>query len=166
MHRHLRTAEVDFAIASQPLAGPGLCTLELVREEVLLAVPAGHPLATGRASRWPSWPARTSSAPALPLATVPAGTAVRPRGTVPAGGLRGRRGGRHPELAGAGLGLCLLPAVARRAIGEDGPVAWLRLDAPDCHRTLTLVWRRNAHLSPAARDFRRLARERLMSLAP
>lgn len=45
-------------------------------------------------------------------------------------------------------------------------MAWLRLDAPDCHRTLTLVWRQNAYLSPAARDFRRLARERLMSPAP
>jgi DNA-binding transcriptional LysR family regulator len=67
-----------------------------------------------------------------------------------------------PELIGAGVGIGLMPAVARRALGEDGPVRWLRVDAPDCHRALTLVWRRNAYLSPAARDFRRLAGERLM----
>jgi hypothetical protein len=41
MRRHLRSAEVDFALASQPLAGPELCSLELVREEVLPAVPPG-----------------------------------------------------------------------------------------------------------------------------
>ncbi|MFC4517542.1 LysR substrate-binding domain-containing protein [Streptomyces ehimensis] len=45
MRRHLRSAEVDFALASQSMTGPGLSSVELAREEVLLAVPPGHPLA-------------------------------------------------------------------------------------------------------------------------
>ncbi|MCE0446314.1 LysR substrate-binding domain-containing protein [Streptomyces tricolor] len=75
---------------------------------------------------------------------------------------RGDEAAATPGLIGAGLGIGLMPAVARRALGDDGPVTWLRLDAPDCHRTLTLVWRKDAYLSPAARDFRRLAEEHLM----
>ncbi|WP_318205172.1 LysR family transcriptional regulator [Streptomyces sp. SCL15-4] len=163
MHRHLRSAEVDFAIASQPIAGPGLRTLELVREEVLLAVPTGHPLA-GRASVTVAELAgedfvstRTGHWQRALLERLFAREGLTPRVVC-----EGDEAAATPELAGAGLGLCLLPAVARRAIGENGPVAWLRLDAPGCHRTLTLVWRRNAYLSPAARDFRKVAGERLM----
>ncbi|MEU5080566.1 MULTISPECIES: LysR family transcriptional regulator [Streptomyces] len=166
MHRHLRAGEVDFAIASQPLAGPGLSTLELAREEVLLAVPTGHPLA-GRGS------VAVAELAGEDFVSTRAGHWQRAllerlfarEGLTPRVVCEGDEAAATPELVGAGLGLCLLPAVARRAIGEDGPVAWLRLDAPDCHRTLTLVWRQNAYLSPAARDFRRLARERLMPLA-
>ncbi|AJC54656.1 LysR family transcriptional regulator [Streptomyces sp. 769] len=41
----LRTREVDFCVASQPLDGPGLEAVRLRREEVQLVVPAGHRLA-------------------------------------------------------------------------------------------------------------------------
>ena len=41
----LRTGEVDLCLASQPLAGSSLDTIELASEEVLLAVPPGHQLA-------------------------------------------------------------------------------------------------------------------------
>jgi DNA-binding transcriptional LysR family regulator len=43
-----------------------------------------------------------------------------------------------------------MPAVARR-LAPDPPVGWLHLDAPDCRRTLSLVWRVDAYLSAAAR---------------
>jgi DNA-binding transcriptional LysR family regulator len=45
-----------------------------------------------------------------------------------------------------------LPAVARQA-AQHPPVAWLRLDAPGCRRTLSLVWRQDAYLSAADRAF-------------
>ncbi|MFF7726986.1 LysR family transcriptional regulator [Streptomyces sp. NPDC008001] len=163
MRRHLRSGEVDFALASQPLAGPDLCSLELVREEVLLAVPRGHPLAgrervavaelagegfvSTRAGHWQR---------AL-LERLFAREGLTPRVVC-----EGDEAAATPELVGVGLGLGLMPAVARWTLGERSPVAWLRLDAADCHRTLTLVWRRDAYLSPAALDFRRLAMERLM----
>ncbi|MFI9724151.1 LysR family transcriptional regulator [Streptomyces sp. NPDC052396] len=163
MRRHLRSAEVDFALASQPLTGSELCSLELVREEVLLAVPPGHPLA-GRESVTVAELAGEEFVSTRPghwqralLERLFAREGLTPRVVC-----EGDEAGATPELIGAGLGIGLIPAIARRARGEHGPTAWLRLDAPDCHRTLTLVWRQDAYLSPAARDFRRLAMEQLM----
>ncbi|MFJ2580689.1 hypothetical protein [Kitasatospora aureofaciens] len=34
------------------------------------------------------------------------------------------------------------------------PVAWVHLDAPHCHRVLSLVWNCDAYLSEAALKFR------------
>ncbi|MFH8572433.1 LysR family transcriptional regulator [Streptomyces sp. NPDC017993] len=163
MRRHLRSAEVDFALASQPLAGPELCSVELAREEVLLAVPPGHPLA-GRESVAVAELAGeefVSTRPGHWQRTLLDQLFAR-EGLTPRVVCEGDEAAATPELIGAGLGIGLMPSVARRALGERSPVAWLRLDAADCHRTLTLVWRQDAYLSPAAMDFRRLAMERLM----
>ena len=45
MVHQLRRGEVDLCLASQPLDDPSLTAVELLREEVLLAVPLSHPLA-------------------------------------------------------------------------------------------------------------------------
>ncbi|MCW8116689.1 MULTISPECIES: LysR family transcriptional regulator [Streptomyces] len=163
MRRHLRSGEVDFALASQPLTGPEVCSAELAREEVLLAVPVGHRLA-GRERVAVAELADEDFVSTRPghwqralLERLFAREGLAPRVVC-----EGDEAAATPELVGAGVGIGLMPAVARRVLGEDGPVGWLRLDAPDCHRTLTLVWRRDAYLSPAALDFRRLAGERLM----
>ncbi|MEU8546112.1 LysR family transcriptional regulator [Streptomyces roseoverticillatus] len=163
MRHRLRSAEVDFALASQPLSGPGLCSAELVREEVLLVVPPGHPLA-GRES------VTVAELADEDFVSTRAGHWQRAlldrlfarEGLTPRVVCEGDEAAATPELVGVGLGIGLMPAVARRTLAERSPVAWLRLDAEDCHRTLTLVWRENAYLSPAALDFRRLAMERLM----
>lgn len=163
MRRHLRAAEVDFVLASQPLAGPELCSVELAREEVLLAVPPWHPLA-GRES------VAVTELADEEFVSTRAGHWQRTlldrlfarEGLTPQVVCEGDEAAATPELIGAGLGIGLMPAVARRALGESGQVAWLRLDAADCHRTLTLVWRQDAYLSPAAKEFRRLATERFM----
>ncbi|NEC68823.1 LysR family transcriptional regulator [Streptomyces sp. SID9727] len=163
MRRHVASGEVDFALASQALSGPGLATVELCREEVFLAVPRGHRLAdredvaltelagegfvTTRTGHWQR---------AL-LERLFAREGLRPQVVC-----EGDEAAATPEMVGAGLGVGLMPAVARRTIGEGGPVAWARLRGEESRRTLTLVWRQGAYLSPAALDFRRLARERLM----
>ncbi|WIY07421.1 LysR substrate-binding domain-containing protein [Amycolatopsis mongoliensis] len=56
--------------------------------------------------------------------------------------------GATGDLIGAGLGVGLVPAFSRGV--THIPAVWLRLDAPDCHRTLSLVWRESAYLSVAA----------------
>lgn len=163
MLRHLRSAEADFALASQPLTGPGLCSVEVAREEVLLAVPPGHPLA-GRER------VAVAELAHEEFVSTPTGHWQRAlldrlfarEGLTPQVVCEGDEASATPELIGAGLGIGLMPAVARRALGERRQVSWLRLDAADCHRTLTLVWRQDAYLSPAALDFRRLVREQLM----
>ena len=60
------------------------------------------------------------------------------------------------ELISAGVGIGLLPALARQVTPEP-PVGWLHLDAQGCRRTLSAVWRQDAYLSAAASSFRDFA---------
>ena len=57
-------------------------------------------------------------------------------------------------LISAGVGIGLMPAMARR-LAPEPPVGWLHLDAPHldvpCRRTLSLVWRADAYRPAAAR---------------
>ncbi|MGK4585631.1 LysR family transcriptional regulator [Kitasatospora sp. HPMI-4] len=161
MNRQLQAREVDFCIASQPLNGSALCSVELVREEVLLAVPLGHRLA-GRD--------RVDIAALAEEAFV----STRPghwqralldrlfaeAGLTPVIGCEGDEPGATQNLISAGLGIGLVPEISRLA-SSHAPVSWVRLDVPDCHRVLSLVWRRDGYLSTAARNFRELAVERL-----
>ena len=124
-------------MASQRLEGPALHSVELLSEEVLLAVPASHRLA------------RRTHAEVGMLAgerfvtTRPGYWQRSLTDQLFAGsGIRG--------LISAGAGIGLMPAVARR-LAPDPPVAWLHLEAPACRRTLSLVWRTDAYLSAAAR---------------
>jgi DNA-binding transcriptional LysR family regulator len=151
MSAQLQAGEVDLCVASQRLEGPALHSVELLSEEVLLAVPASHRLArrthaevgmlagerfvTTRPGYW-----QRSLTDQLF-----AGSGIEPiiacEGDEPYA-IRG--------LISAGAGIGLMPAVARR-LAPDPPVAWLHLEAPACRRTLSLVWRTDAYLSAAAR---------------
>jgi DNA-binding transcriptional LysR family regulator len=156
MGEQLRDRDVDVCVASQPIAGPDLRTVELMREEVLLAVPpdhrlagrervglaeiAGEPFVTTRPGHWPR--------------------ALLDRlfadGPDPQVVCEGDEPGATGDLIGAGLGIGLVPAVSRRAPTRL-PIAWVHLDAPGCERVLTLVWREDAYLSRAAQRFGELA---------
>ncbi|MGH3176535.1 MAG: LysR family transcriptional regulator [Streptosporangiaceae bacterium] len=155
MAARLQAGEVDLCLASQPLPGPALASAELLSEEVLLAVPPSHRLA-GRTRV-------TVSADGGELAGEPFVT-TRPgywqraltdrlftdavivcEGDEPYA-IRG--------LISAGVGIGLMPAMARR-LAPDPPVGWLHLDTPGldvpCRRTLSLVWRADAYRPAAAR---------------
>jgi DNA-binding transcriptional LysR family regulator len=156
MGERLRDRDVDVCVASQPIAGPDLRTVELMREEVLLAVPpdhrlagrervglaeiAGEPFVTTRPGHWPR--------------------ALLDRlfedGPDPEIVCEGDEPGATGDLIGAGLGIGLVPAFSRRAPTRL-PIAWVHLDAPGCERVLTLVWREDAYLSRAAQRFSELA---------
>ncbi|MEU9792606.1 LysR substrate-binding domain-containing protein [Streptomyces sparsogenes] len=156
MARQLRAGEVDFCVASQPLAGSNLESIELAREEVLLAVPRGHwldgresvtipeiadePFVTTRPGHWQR---------AL-LDRLFASEGLRPllscEGDEPAS---------SQDMISAGLGIGLIPAMSRQS-GTDAlvPVGWVHLDAPGCQRVITLVWNRDTYLAEAALRFR------------
>lgn len=157
MSEQLQAGEIDLCIASQPLEGIAVEAIEVFREEVLLAVPPGHRLAR-RASVEPRELAGEAFVTPRPgywqrtladelLARAGASLTIACEGEEPAA-IRG--------LISAGVGVGLLPAVARRA-APDPPVAWLRLRAPGCRRTLNVVWRRDRYLTVAARAFRDFA---------
>jgi len=156
MQRQLRVGEVDFCVASQPLAGPHLESVELIREEVLLAVPRGHRL-DGRES------VTIAELADEPFVTTRKGHWQRTlldrlfasEGLTPLLSCEGDEPGVSQILISAGLGIGLIPAMSREAGTETRvPVAWVHLEAPACYRVLTLVWRRDAYLSESALKFR------------
>ncbi|MFC3986271.1 MULTISPECIES: LysR substrate-binding domain-containing protein [Streptosporangium] len=154
MGRHLRAREVDLCVASQPIHADGLESARLLEEEVGLAVPSGHRLA-GRASvgieelagesfvaaRGGHWQRRL-------LERLFAARGLTPRVVCEAD-----ESGAIADLIGAGLGVGLVPAFARRAVWSV-PLVWIAVDSPDCRRTLTLFWAADGHLSGAARLMR------------
>ncbi|WP_438484680.1 LysR family transcriptional regulator [Streptomyces sp. S186] len=160
MERQLRAREVDFCIASQALTGANLNVVELAREEVLLAVPLGHRL-VGRESvtiaELADEPFVTTRTGAWPRALLDRLFAAE--GLTPVLSCEGDEPGASGDLIGAGLGVGLVPAMSRGA-GRSPLGAWLRIDAPDCHRVLSLVWREDGYLSAAALAFREFVTSR------
>ncbi|MFE0171314.1 LysR family transcriptional regulator [Streptomyces sp. NPDC059002] len=152
MDRQLRAGEVDFCVASQPLTGANLESIELAREEVLLAVPFGHWL-DGRES---------VTIPEIadePFVSTRRGHWQRAlldklfaaEGLTPVLSCEGNEPAASQNMISAGLGIGLIPAMSRQAGTETPvPVAWVHVDAPGCSRVLTLVWNRDAYLSEAA----------------
>jgi len=157
MSARLHAGEVDLCLASQPLDERGLRSVRILSEEVLLAVPPGHRLA--RRSR-----VKAGDLVGEPFVTTRPGywqRALADRlfagaGIQPAIVCEGDEPYAIRALISAGVGVGLLPAVARRT-AEHPAVAWLHLDAPGCRRTLSLVWRADAYLSAAVRAFRGFA---------
>jgi DNA-binding transcriptional LysR family regulator len=157
MSAQLQAGEVDLCFASQPMRAGALESAELFSEEVLLCVPPGHrlagrgrvtigdlagePFVTTRPGYW-----QRTLADRLFAESGHEPPAVACEGDEPYA-IRG--------LISAGVGIGLLPRMGRQA--PDPPVAWLHLDAPGCQRTLSIVWRRDAYLSAAARGFRDVA---------
>ncbi|WP_409234181.1 LysR family transcriptional regulator [Streptomyces sp. PA5.6] len=162
MDRQLRAREVDFCVASQPLTGTNLEAIELAREEVLLAVPRGHWL-DGRES------VTIREIATEPFVTTRIGQWQRTlldrlfasEGLTPMISCEGDEPGASQDMISAGLGIGLIPAISRQA-GTDSqvPVAWVHLNAPDCHRVLTLVWSSDTYLSDAAVKFREFTTSR------
>jgi DNA-binding transcriptional LysR family regulator len=159
MSAQLQAGTVDLCLASQPLTGSALRSAELMREEVLLGVPPSHPLA-GRGH------VGIEALAGEPFVTTRPGYWQRALADELFGRARIRPviacEGDEPyairELISAGVGVGLLPALARRVTTEP-PVGWLHLDTPECWRTLSAVWREDAYLSAAARALRDFAVE-------
>ncbi|WP_020669124.1 LysR family transcriptional regulator [Amycolatopsis nigrescens] len=159
MAKQLRTGEVDLCFASQPLPGPDLRTRQLLREEVLLAVPPGHHLA-GRER------VRPEDLAGEPFVTTRPGYWPREladrlfaaAGLQPDYTCESDEPGVTGDLIGAGLGVGLVPALSRHSALHT-PVSWMRLDAPDCYRSLTLVWRADTYSSVAAQRLTEFAGE-------
>ncbi|MFD8751037.1 LysR family transcriptional regulator [Kitasatospora sp. NPDC059577] len=154
MGRRLRAREIDLAVASQPIAAEGLESVLLLDEEVGLAVALGHPLATRAAvgiddlADQPFIAARPGHWQRRLLERLFAG-----RGLVPRIVCEGDEAGTIAELISAGLGIGLVPAIARRTATRL-PLTWVAVDSPDCRRALTLSWGAGGRLPTAARLLR------------
>lgn len=154
MERRLAERRVDLCVASQPVTGPGLHTQELLREEVLLAVPVDHrlagrervtvreladePFVTTRPGHW-----QRALADRLFAAV----------GLEPRVVCEGDEPGVTQYLISSGLGIGLVPAMSRQVVTElsaQPAVSWVRVEGADAVRVLSLVRRTDAYLSVAA----------------
>ncbi|RKT86120.1 DNA-binding transcriptional regulator, LysR family [Saccharopolyspora antimicrobica] len=164
MQERLRRGEVDLGLASQRIDDPALETAEVLRDEVLLAVPTGHPLAS-RTS------ARITDLAGEPVVTTTGEFWLRQlldrlfaaAGQCPNIVCEGNELGATAFLISMGLGVGFVPVMAARY--DQAGVTFLRVEAPDCYRVLTFAWRRDAYLSVAAQRFRDHTTESLRSEA-
>jgi DNA-binding transcriptional LysR family regulator len=157
MTERLRAGEIDIGFASQQLTGPGLRSVEVSREEVLVAVPPGHALAahTSVTIETLADQAMIVTHPGHWLRVLVDRMFAQAR-LSPHIVCESNEPTVMLELISAGLGVGFGPATARAAITRT-PVAWLSVKAPDFQRVLTMVWREDTYLSTAARHLRDFA---------
>lgn len=145
--------EIDFALASQPIQDQRLKLRELFEEELLLAVPPGHPLTRKR----------TVSATDLDeerLIVMKEGHCLGDqvlrfcdqRAARPHISFRSAQLETVQSLVRAGLGLSLIPAMAAQSEREDLP-EYRSLSAPRPTRQIVAVWPRQRPLGRAATEF-------------
>lgn len=132
--------EIDFAVVAEPIADDRLTITELFTEELLLALPSKHPLAKKRTLT-------TADLSDEKLIVMKAGHClgdqvlgfcerqeVKPRISFRSAQLE-----TVQELVCAGLGLSLVPTMARRHATKRTPV-YRSLKGPAPERRIVLVW--------------------------
>jgi DNA-binding transcriptional LysR family regulator len=136
----------------------GLDALLLIREPVLMAVPASHPLARHRPVALQKFREETFIffQPGTGLGAITE-RATRRAALSPRAGFESANWDRLLALVGAGLGVALVPASAVRDSQQPG-VAALPV-SPTIERTVGAVWRADRRHTPAASGFLALLRE-------
>jgi len=155
----VRAGRVDFALTA---ASPRYADLDykpLSADAFVLLLPAGHPLARGKA------PLRWADVAGLPHVSMPPGTSVRQYVDEVLLGHKMRFAPRYEvehlatiaALVAAGVGVSALPGLAARVAQRPG-VVQRRLGTPLLRRPIGLVSLRNRSLSPAAQQMVTLLR--------
>lgn len=163
----LRTDQLDLAFLSvtERIESHGLRLVQLVTEELVVIVPPGHRLA-GRAGisiaelRDEGFVSFREGARLRELLMSAAGEAgFEPRIMVESNELR-----RIRRLVARGMGVALLPASEGRDPRVE--IVQLKLERPALTRDITLAWRADRRLAPAARAFIAMALETSGTGAP
>jgi DNA-binding transcriptional LysR family regulator len=167
----LEAGELDMAVVIQPIRHPALETLSLLEEELLLAVPRQHPLASGKRR------VRLAQLREEPFVLLREGaydlrdqtlSACRRAGFEPTVALDGGEMDSMLRFVAAGIGVAILPEMVLADIDRrDGPVA-VRHVQPRLSRSLVLARRRDRYFSAAAREFASMLEEaaRLREASP
>ena len=154
--RLLLACELDFALASQPIQDGRLEVRELFSEELLVALPPGHPLTRKR---------RVAAADLEKerLIVMKEGHCLGQqvlnfcdrRDLRPTISLRSAQLETIQSLVCAGMGLSLIPAMAANSGRVDRP-EYRSLQAPRPERKIVAVWPKQRPLGRAANEFLRL----------
>lgn len=150
-------SETDLTLTTLPVGSAELSVQPVLAEEILLALPPGHPLA---------------GAEAIPLAAVAAEpfllvkpgygfrdlclAACREAGFEPTVAFESTQIDTLQAMVAAGLGVTLVPRMAAERARRPTP-AFLRLEGQPLRRTLAFAWRRDRYLSRAAAAFLEVA---------
>jgi DNA-binding transcriptional LysR family regulator len=151
--RDLEQGEVELAIMDEAGLRPGLDHQTILTEELLLALPAKHRLAGKKLLS-------LKQVAEEPFILMKAGHGFRqitldfyrkiglePKVVFESGGIE-----TVQALVAAGLGISLVPQMVAKYAG----VVYAKISQPKAARTLFLVWRKKAGLSPAAEALRKI----------
>lgn len=154
MLSQLEEGEIDLCITSPLYDKPGLGWAHLMTEEIFLAVPANHPLASRRSVhlREAADESFISLKPGYALRNI-SDSLCRQAGFEPKVAFEGEEITTARGLVAAGLGVALVPALAWQGVTDPLPVR-LHIEEPICQRTISLAWVEGRYLSAAARLFR------------
>jgi LysR family hydrogen peroxide-inducible transcriptional activator len=145
--------DIDFAVASTPLHDARFAVRELFAEELLLAVPAGHPLATKRH-------VTSADLDAEKLIVMKEGHCLgdqvlrfcERRQTHPTVSIRSAQMETIQSLVRAGVGLSLIPRMAVQNRRSDAPV-YRSLNSPRPQRSIVVAWPKQRPPGRAACEF-------------
>jgi LysR family transcriptional regulator, hydrogen peroxide-inducible genes activator len=145
--------DIDFAVASTPLHDARFAVRELFAEELLLAVPAGHPLATKRQ-------VTSADLDAEKLIVMQEGHCLgdqvlrfcERRRTHPTVSIRSAQMETIQSLVRAGVGLSLIPRMAVKTGRSDAPV-YRSLNSPRPERSIVVAWPKQRPPGRAASEF-------------
>lgn len=165
--QQLERGEIDLCISSPPIERPGITWVPLLKEEIFLLVPAGHPLA-GRGS------IRLIEAAHEPFIGLKPGHGLRDlmdelcnrAGFVPNVAFEGDETATIRGLVTAGLGVTFLAAQTLSRWPVEQPMVPLRIEEPVCQRTIGLAWVEDRYFSEAARRFQQFVIEYFSRLEP
>lgn len=145
--------EIDFAIASHPIEDSRLVISDMFKEELLLALPPGHPLARKRT-------VRVTDLQDQRLIVMKSGHCLgdqvldfcERRDFKPKISFRGGQLETIQALVCAGIGISLIPAMATRG-DRSGLPEYRSLDSPRPERRVVAVWCKQRPPSRAASEF-------------
>ena len=160
--KSLLAFEIDLALASQPIRDERLQVRELFTEELLLALPPGHPLARKRA-------VGASDLERERLIVMKEGHCLGDqvlrfcdrRDLHPNISFRSAQLETIQALVSAGLGLSLIPAMAARS-GRKGSPEYLSLQSPKPQRKIVVVWPKQRPPARAANEFLKMVEARFV----
>jgi LysR family hydrogen peroxide-inducible transcriptional activator len=162
----LRAEELEGAVVALESDVEGLEHAEVGRDEFVLAVPRGHPLARG------DDPVRPAELDGVPILLLEDGHCFREQALAfcsRAGaeelGFRATSLSTLAQMAAGGAGVTLLPRLSVRVENRRGTLVVRPMAPPVPARTLALVWRPRSPLAPALRPLAAALGDSLRRLA-
>ena|SRR5438128_1137812 len=154
MVKQLEHGAFDFCITAPPLHKPGIASISLLTEDIVLALPAGHRLAERTRIHLVEVAdeAFLSLKPGQSLRDLTDAFCLQ-AGFTPKIVFESDDPSTIRGLIRAGQGIAFVPAISWR--GSTGPaVAQVQIEEPICQRTIGLSWVEHRYLSLAALQFR------------